>query len=723
MATIALFAKLQVWLLGGLIVFAVYTLRQLKQHPGLRKPESSARLRQITFAAQVVCIVALAYSAEQIWIVAFISILILAAGHYTAYRVRMKPPLLMRIATGVFLHLAFVWMFYGLRTGHPVPQAQVAMLAMGVVSFELFSRLNLFSGLGIGMLNLYVAATMSRDLAFGAFLMIFLGLMMAFFWRADSEDGIRDNPVILRPVESSAQKSVFSRWRGWVLRFGLSAVIFTPIVFILTPHYAGHPIVPPVSFQVPLTSGPSSSVINPAVPLVQLQGMPQQQGEYYSGFDSQLDLAYRGGLSNTVMMYVRSPSRSYWRSNAYDYYDGQHWSQPDQTLKLINREGPAFILSDYNWIGAEYFVQTYYIVRDLPNRILTGGMPVQLYLASNQIAWDSNGALRLGEALHANTTYSVLSIRNIYTGEKLRAVENDIQQDAVRRLAELVPYLQLSETITPRTRQLAVDLTKNLPTRYDKVIAIRDYLRNTYPYNYFPPPQKPGTDAVDQFLFVDKQGVCEQYVSAMVIMLRELGIPARLAAGFGSGTYNAVTGYYEVHANDAHAWAEVYFPYYGWVPFDPTGSWNGDPNVGPVQRWIFSGTFGNLDFPSVSFRQMFNAGGAILGAVANPLIVVIALILSAILCWRIWKLAKRYDLRTRLLIGHDPTRRQIFAAYRRAQRQIKSYRASAQTIHEHALAHPEIANLVEVVEAAAYKPGEVDKSLLAHILAWRRKAQ
>src|SRR6185295_19342742 len=132
----------------------------------------------------------------------------------------------------------FVWMFYGLRSGQPVPQAQVAMLAMGVVSFELFSRLNLFSGLGIGMLNLYVAATMSRDLAFGAFLLIFLGLMMAFFWQADSEDGVRDNPVILRPVEGTAKQSVFSRWRGWVLRFGVSAVIFTPIVFILTPHYA-----------------------------------------------------------------------------------------------------------------------------------------------------------------------------------------------------------------------------------------------------------------------------------------------------------------------------------------------------------------------------------------------------------------------------------------------------------------------------------------------------
>ncbi len=94
---------------------------------------------------------------------------------------------------------------------------------------------------------------------------------------------------------------------------------------------------------------------------------------------------------------------------------------------------------------------------------------------------------------------------------------------------------------------------------YDKAVALREHLQTNYPYDYFPPPQQPGAETCDQFLFVDGRGVCEQYVTSLVVMLRVLGIPARLVASYGSGAYNSITGYYEVRANDAHAWAEVYF--------------------------------------------------------------------------------------------------------------------------------------------------------------------
>src|SRR5258708_20823078 len=374
----------------------------------------------------------------------------------------------------------------------------------------------------------------------------------------------------------------------------MSMSVFVPLVFVLTPHYAGHPIVPPVSFQVPVSKGTSSSIINPASPLIQLEGMSQEKGEYYTGFDNALDLSYRGGLSDSVMMFVRSPAWSYWRSHAYDHYDGKMWSQSDKAPDVIPGFGGTFILSDEPWTREDYFVQTYYVVRTLPNVIFTAGRPVQLYLAANQIARDQSGGIRIGEALKANTIYSVLSVRTDFSAEELRGVEDQIPLDSLRRAPELLPYLQLPDTVTERTRTLANELAQNAPTRYDKVIAVRDYLLKNYAYNYFPPPQQPGTDSVDQFLFVDKQGVCEHYVSAMVVMLRELGIPARLVAGFGSGTYNSVTGYYEVHANDAHAWAEVYFPQHGWVSFDPTPGWNAHPDTGPVQRWIFSSMFENV---------------------------------------------------------------------------------------------------------------------------------
>jgi transglutaminase-like putative cysteine protease len=713
-ALLTLCSAVKLWLVGGILVFASYALIQIRRSVGLRQPESSMQLRLITFAAQTLAIVGLAYTTAQIWGIAILALVILAAGSYTAYRLREKPPLILRAATAIALHLCFLWMVYGLFRGQPLPQAQLAMLAMAVVSFELFSRLNLFSGLGIGMLNLYVAATLSRDLTFAGFLLLFVALILAFFWRADSEDGLRSNPVVLQPI--AAPRRVFIP-RGWMVRFALALVIFVLGVFVFSPHYAGHPIVPPVSLQVPITTGPTSSVIPAAIPLVQPIGMPQQHGEYYTGFDTQLDLAYRGGLSDTTMMYVRSPARSYWRSNAYDFYDGQHWSQPNTSLRIIQRTGPYFDVLHINWLKSDYFVQTFYVVRDLPNRLFAGGVPVQVYLAANQIALDPNGGIRIGEILHSNTTYSVLSIRTDYSAQELRSVETDIAADANKRQTELAPYLQLSPTITDRTVRLAHTVADGQATRYDKVSAVRDYLKATYPYNYYPPAQRPNTDSVDQFLFEDKTGVCEHFVSAMVILLRELGIPARMAAGYGSGTYNAITGYYEVHANDAHAWVEVYFPYYGWVPFDPTPGWNGTPNTGPIERWLFSSAFDGIDLSALPFVQ---TGGAFLSVAIGP---ILGLLFVIVLGFTLLRLGQRIPLRRwRSRPRHDPIRREIFATYRRAQRTIRSYRGNAQTIREHAATHGELRDLAEIVEKAAYQPGSLDAGLLERVRNWRAKS-
>ncbi len=86
------------------------------------------------------------------------------------------------------------------------------------------------------------------------------------------------------------------------------------------------------------------------------------------------------------------------------------------------------------------------------------------------------------------------------------------------------------------------------------------------------PPLPAGADAVEQFLFEDRRGFCEQIGTSLVVLLRSLGIPARLGVGYVSGERNPFTGLYEVRASDAHAWAEVWFPGVGWQIFDPTAS-------------------------------------------------------------------------------------------------------------------------------------------------------
>jgi hypothetical protein len=119
-------------------------------------------------------------------------------------------------------------------------------------------------------------------------------------------------------------------------------------------------------------------------------------------------------------------------------------------------------------------------------------------------------------------------------------------------------------------RELAAAVTADAPTTYDKIQALEAWMGANTKYTLDIPPLPEGQDAVDRFLFVDHRGFCEQIGTSLVVMLRSLGIPARLAVGYASGERNPFTGLYEVRAKDAHAWAEVYFPGVGWQAFDPT---------------------------------------------------------------------------------------------------------------------------------------------------------
>src|SRR5690606_13245115 len=133
-------------------------------------------------------------------------------------------------------------------------------------------------------------------------------------------------------------------------------------------------------------------------------------------------------------------------------------------------------------------------------------------------------------------------------------------------------YLQLPDTITPETVALAEELAGDLTNPYDKSIAIRDYLRANIEYNdqIDAPPE--GVDPVHHVLFNAPEAYCTYYASAMAVMLRSQGIPARLVSGYALGEYDEPSQSYRVRAVNAHTWVEVYFPNYGWLHFEPTSS-------------------------------------------------------------------------------------------------------------------------------------------------------
>ncbi|MEK9162083.1 MAG: transglutaminaseTgpA domain-containing protein [Chloroflexota bacterium] len=688
-----------------------------------REPEESIRIRALTFAAQVVGTISLAY-VTGLWFVTLMTILLLVFGHRHSYLARGKPQRYVRVIAFFSLHLAFVWMCAGLFIGQPYPQAQLAMLAMAVVSWELFSRLNLYSGLGMGLINLYVAATLSRDVFYGIFLITFLAIALALLWVADSEDGVKDNPVILKTDTQYEIRNTLhpfgSRITHHISRITYSVsplIIFASVaIFIFTPHFASRPIFMPISLTLPIRKSPSAQIVNPALPLVQIQGMSSEKGEYYYGFDSRLDLSYRGGLDDTIMMYVQSPAQSFWRSHAFDFYDGRTWTQSNagQVTTIRRRPNESFFGFNRN-VQGETFVQSFYIARPMPNLIFVGGVPKELYISANEVCVDSSGGIRVGESLNAGYVYSVVSIRQDFSADDLRADSTNYQSP----ISDL--HLQLPQNISPRVRALAHQLTRDAKTNYDRALILTNHIKRTYPYDYFPPPQAPNTEAVDQFLFVDKRGVCEQYVTALVVMLRELGVPARLAAGFGSGYYNAVTGYYEVRASDAHAWAEVYFPEHGWVAFDPTPGWVGDPRTGPIKTWIFSDLTQGFDFSGLPLGSVMDAGTNFFNAALTPiftLTLIAAITVTVIACYRLfqwWRSRQPKRWHT------NPARKIVFDVYRNAQRKLKTKRAPTQTVQEHAHSHPELLDLANAVDIAAYRPAPPDESLIAKAKAWFKR--
>ena len=131
-------------------------------------------------------------------------------------------------------------------------------------------------------------------------------------------------------------------------------------------------------------------------------------------------------------------------------------------------------------------------------------------------------------------------------------------------------YLTLGSSVTKRTKELAASLTKGCSNDYEKVEAIRQYLQQYYNYTLNPPQPPKGQDLVDYFLFQSRLGYCVHYATAMVVLLRSVGVPARFVCGFVSPP--KLGGTFNVTNKQAHAWVEVYSHTLGFYTVDPTGT-------------------------------------------------------------------------------------------------------------------------------------------------------
>jgi transglutaminase-like putative cysteine protease len=199
-------------------------------------------------------------------------------------------------------------------------------------------------------------------------------------------------------------------------------------------------------------------------------------------------------------------------------------------------------------------------------------------LPSELLLWDTdNGKASLSQIADPLTYYEI-TVQPIHKDPSLLIQEKASYPPMIEDT-----YLQLPK-LPPAIRQLSERITGGLDGGYAKAAAIEQYLRSTYKYSLDQstiPLQN--EDFVSHFLFVDHNGYCDHFSTAMVVMLRSIGIPARWVKGFSAGEpiTPAASGEptvpldsskktVQVRGKDAHSWVEVYFSSAGWIPFEPT---------------------------------------------------------------------------------------------------------------------------------------------------------
>jgi transglutaminase-like putative cysteine protease len=246
-----------------------------------------------------------------------------------------------------------------------------------------------------------------------------------------------------------------------------------------------------------------------------------------------------------------------WRGRSYDRFNGMQWvhsfpTPPSSAPRTWYRE---------RWQGP--VIEQRIFAAPLDARVLFALHPVLRLDADRRIApmYDQAGdLLYLGSAAPA---YTARSMSAPPSPDELRLASDEGMSRNVSRY-----YLQMPLRMPERIGQLADSLTAGLTNRYDRALAIERYL-GTFTYT-LQLPRTAREATLDFFLFERQTGHCEYFSTAMVVMLRTLGIQAREVNGFRGGQWSEFGEYLAVTQNNAHSWVEVWFDEFGWVPFDPT---------------------------------------------------------------------------------------------------------------------------------------------------------
>jgi transglutaminase-like putative cysteine protease len=525
-------------------------------------------------------------------------------GATWSWRQRQRPQIGIKFALAAALLVALFHFFQSLLSNlndTRMVLAELLVQVQAIHTFDMPRRKDLGYSIIIGIILISVAATIGQTMAFAPMLLMFLALALPVM--------VLDYRSRLKLPPLGLQRQVFQGQAAALPIKSLSKLLATAlalglVVFALMPRLPSHQIQSmPMSSDLPVSASfDAKKIINPGY---QKAGDKNSKGgkklgdnsdatnevddSAYYGFNQRINQGTHGEMKPQLVMRVRSQAPGFWRVLGFDRYTGQGWeiSQNDNA-RTMKRPGWAnkFSLPTINYAKSRKIVQSYTTVAELPNLLPALTVPGELYFPTPEMAIDREGSLRSPAGLVPNFTYTVISQVPERDAELLTKAGNDYQE----LKSDLADYLQLpsdlANKLRPFTAKLVADYPQTQVSReatpldndYDKALYLAQYLKQNYqiPNGVTSLPSLPANaDLADWFLWRCQTSECvaggypDQFATTYTLMLRSIGIPARLAVGFDPGYFNPFTGMYEVKNTDAHALTEVYFPKYGWYSFDP----------------------------------------------------------------------------------------------------------------------------------------------------------
>ncbi len=409
----------------------------------------------------------------------------------------------------------------------------------------------------LALLELLAAAVLSSSPAFLAFLVLFLALAVA----------ARTGYEIHASAREARLRAPAGRL-GWRLAavaatLVLGTLVFGAALFVVVPRAAGA--------WLSRLGSPDDSV---------------------AGFSEQVSLEGVGRIeqSSSPVLRVkilegRAGPALKWRGGALQHFDGLRWSNPAARPELLESRRGYYMVARSRELPRSS-ARLRYRARRLPldsEALFLAGIPEFLSGDFQRLEVTPSGVISLPGSRWRSVVYEGTSLVDPTRPAELRTLSAEGPYPA-RVQAN---FLQLPE-IDPRIRKLTRYLTEAQLSPYWRSAAIEHYLRTELGYTLELPAEQ-SLDPLAEFLFRRRKGHCEYFASAMTVMLRCIGIPARVATGFQGGIYNPVSHSYTVRASDAHAWVEGYMPGFGWVSFDPTPSQPAPAQGGPFhQAWLLA---------------------------------------------------------------------------------------------------------------------------------------